>query len=698
MEPPPPPYVLPAPRAQEDKFAPPPLERRIINANRVPWIVPPQIMAPWQKTWSKWEADEVNNEGAFVFRGRRYRSESSCTWYDREHGRLLYLGHYTLPAGLLDVARFGAPAPPLPFFIMDGTRARPAPPSRWMYQNEKAPQWEVGKEMEVPNADRLPLVEGQDEGLAEGKGKAKAPGKEEEDQDAIGMDVDAEEPRQAPSNIITVQGLDANVSAPMFRQLAADHFYQSHSPPLAILRGQGLMWVRFEDVTCGRRAFGSLANVAPGVTVAFRRDKEFDDAVNYTHDVWTITATDEDDAAPPPYPRTFRASATSSGATPPPFNPPAFSYSPSPRPETANVDPPASPLVAALAISRLSGGDDVGPASSVSAPLFPIRPDLLPSPRPEAVDVESALVATPALISDRTTSSLDGGDDMGPPSSVSAPPSPIRLDSLPPPRPVTVDVESAPVSTPACLDCVFSSPIPATLRDLSTPPHIPPVTASTHGTCKKVTPPGIRSVRPRSPPLAPRAFLEREAALSGLHLDGRVSEWRMPAGIVSRKRPLSERLAEARQGPSLSERAGFLPLPSAPTASVLPLAVRLPTRDHNPRPKKQGRTNGYPQIPWQRPNRRGNRAGRVQLSAEDETTRVAAAEINTTITWSAPAVLQSPVAPTSGASFHGVAQPVATGSGAAVLEALAVEEAEVDEVDACWSTEGDEDDKMWPSC
>jgi hypothetical protein len=55
---PPPVYVLP------DRFAAPHVERRVIDPDRVAWIVPPAIPSNWNGRWLKWELDEVNGKPA----------------------------------------------------------------------------------------------------------------------------------------------------------------------------------------------------------------------------------------------------------------------------------------------------------------------------------------------------------------------------------------------------------------------------------------------------------------------------------------------------------------------------------------------------------------------------------------------------------------------------------------------------------
>jgi hypothetical protein len=51
--PPPPVYVRPPPAVTDDNLAARPLERRTLDADRVPWIIPPTIPANRNGKWDK---------------------------------------------------------------------------------------------------------------------------------------------------------------------------------------------------------------------------------------------------------------------------------------------------------------------------------------------------------------------------------------------------------------------------------------------------------------------------------------------------------------------------------------------------------------------------------------------------------------------------------------------------------------------
>ncbi|KAF7344174.1 hypothetical protein MVEN_01707800 [Mycena venus] len=147
-------------KAKEDKYAHQPWEKRIPYLSRVPWIVPPSVLPPWEKKWEKWELAEVNDQPAFVYRGAKVKIDAWNEWFDRALGRRLFFGRYTPPPGVVLPERYGAPVPLLPFFVIDGERARPRKPSYWMYPAKVSPSQLVGRPAPLPDLDELPLQEG----------------------------------------------------------------------------------------------------------------------------------------------------------------------------------------------------------------------------------------------------------------------------------------------------------------------------------------------------------------------------------------------------------------------------------------------------------------------------------------------------------------------------------------------------------
>ncbi|KAJ7241303.1 hypothetical protein B0H12DRAFT_1074518 [Mycena haematopus] len=284
---------------KKDKFHAEEPERKVIDTTRVPWVVPPPIQKGWGKKYQHYELDFLNDDPAWIYRGKGNKPSTSTMWVDRQLGRYLHFGRLAVEPGMLDEGRFGAPVPRHPFIIMDGEVARNQKPSRWMYPREKPAPHEVGKRAVAPDPSRLPLLHGSEEGEGKGKGKQD----EEETDDDVGMELDVPLPPIEPTNVVTIQGLDDSISAIMFRQLAADLLFRAGAMPLAILRGQGRMWLRLPDATQGRSAFGSVGHLATGLIVAYRRNEEFDEAVGYSRDLWehgTLEEPERHTPSPPP--------------------------------------------------------------------------------------------------------------------------------------------------------------------------------------------------------------------------------------------------------------------------------------------------------------------------------------------------------------------------------------------------------------
>jgi hypothetical protein len=100
------------------------------------------------------------------------------------------------------------------------------------------------------------------------------------------MEVVKFEEENPTTNVVTVTNTNQDISVQTFQALTRDAFSTSHACPLAILRAQGLIWVRFEDATAGRRGFGALGVVWKKMQISFRPNDEFDEAALYTTDVW----------------------------------------------------------------------------------------------------------------------------------------------------------------------------------------------------------------------------------------------------------------------------------------------------------------------------------------------------------------------------------------------------------------------------
>ncbi|KAJ7898770.1 hypothetical protein B0H13DRAFT_803740 [Mycena leptocephala] len=284
------------PDAAVDKFAAPKLIMRVIDASRVPWMVPPPIAAQHKSRYEKWALTDLDGSRAWVCQGKGRKERYVNEWFDRELGRRLCFGRFTEPPGVVNSRRFGAPVPRFPFYHPgDGVHALPRKASYWMYRTEKEVQGDAGMESSTPHPDELPRLMEVAAGAGRGKGKMVVqhgeesfePDDSEEDSDELeGMTVDDPEDEEIPTKVVVLDGLDRNVSAVMFYSLSRDHLAGGITPS-CIINAQGRMWIRFSDVSMGRRAFGALSGFSPGSVRTFASDNAFGDAAQYTQDIWS---------------------------------------------------------------------------------------------------------------------------------------------------------------------------------------------------------------------------------------------------------------------------------------------------------------------------------------------------------------------------------------------------------------------------
>jgi hypothetical protein len=171
-----------------------------------------------------------------------------------------------------------------------------------MYPSQEEANKYKGKRAEAPHYSRLLLVDEKSGSTNAGKGKVLDEGDMEgtySSDEENGMEVDRVEPDNPVSNIVTISDVNEGISAQTFRMMTADVFSNSNARPLVILRARGLIWVRFVDVTSGRRGFGALGAVWRNLRVEFQPNGEFDETALYTTDVWLREEQDDDSPAPP---------------------------------------------------------------------------------------------------------------------------------------------------------------------------------------------------------------------------------------------------------------------------------------------------------------------------------------------------------------------------------------------------------------
>ncbi|KAJ7878924.1 hypothetical protein B0H13DRAFT_1892445 [Mycena leptocephala] len=260
-----------APNAKKDQLAHRELSYRTIDPDRVPSS---------SEKWSKWELDSFQGAPAWVLRGRKRDVGADNMWHDRERRRFLLFGSFSVPLGVVEEGRFGAPVPRFPFLVVEGSRATPKEPSYWMYRSQAPARLDAGVVARPPHQIVSSTIERARRGSTGGKGKEhKVYEDDDEDEDLgeHGMDVDEPDPRDALSNVVVIDHLDANIDALMFRGLAADALYSCKVKPLVILRGQGR--IRSKGVWGAR-------SIAEGLEVSYSPDAAVDEVARYTRDIW----------------------------------------------------------------------------------------------------------------------------------------------------------------------------------------------------------------------------------------------------------------------------------------------------------------------------------------------------------------------------------------------------------------------------
>ncbi|KAJ6611810.1 hypothetical protein B0H10DRAFT_2223729 [Mycena sp. CBHHK59/15] len=358
--------VIPsAPSAATNKYAAPELVTHIVAKDRVPWIVPPTVvMGADRGTWEKYLLTDLDGVRTWVYQGKNKSVSAKNVWYDRNRRRQLHFGSFTPPAGIVDWQRFGSYVPRFPFVHPgNGHISIPQKASHWMYPTMAPTAAERGSEPQEPHPNQLPRlhdVRGQQRIWRDKNGRELQPPSDGEDDEEAGMDVDEPTAAETPSNVLTPRGLADDLTSIMFMTLAEDRFLAHRVNPVAVMRAQGMIWVRFTSAQEGERARGILATLDYGIEISYMPDSEFDDAAQYTTDVWTESMIQEEvDNAPPPSANPSSQTITSSSTAATTVDPPA---SLSVALSTPNVSaPPATP-----AISQVNAAEAVVPAPHAS--------------------------------------------------------------------------------------------------------------------------------------------------------------------------------------------------------------------------------------------------------------------------------------------------------------------------------------------
>ncbi|KAJ7164853.1 hypothetical protein C8R43DRAFT_1122732 [Mycena crocata] len=336
-----------------DRYAAPPIERRRVDSERYPWVVPPPVAVPPPKgKWQKWELSTFRDGKAWLGRGARARPSGVC-FFDRLQMRELYMRESPVPPGVLNDEVFGRPVPRYPFFYESGEnasyKAAPHRSSHWMYRSRAPGRGDIGRTALEPSARELPRLPehpardsaGQ---ILQDRPPSPTDGNESES-DEGGDESDSGDERpddDPPSAILCVSGVSMGLSAVNFAAIARDAFFHAEARPQTIVGSGQQMWLSFETISEARRARGTLIGLSEDITLSYGLVDRFMRAWNSSTDRWwQETMMDVEDSHDEPAPVITAPITDSSEA----------SFGPAPPTQVDTTlfgQPVATPIAAAL--------------------------------------------------------------------------------------------------------------------------------------------------------------------------------------------------------------------------------------------------------------------------------------------------------------------------------------------------------------
>ncbi|KAJ7149016.1 hypothetical protein C8R43DRAFT_1128779 [Mycena crocata] len=298
----------PSSKSSEDPYAARPVEHRVIDSERFPWIVPPAVATPPTGKWQKWVLSPFRDGKAWLGKGAKTRPSGDC-FFDRANLRELYIRDSGVPPGVIDDKVFGRPVPRYPFFYESGEnasyKAAPHRASFWMYKTRAPKKGDVGQTAREPAARLLPRLP--DHPARDSAGQIlddPAPRMPEPDDDASeygGAESDSgnDKPdRDPPSGVLCVSGIRRGMSAVDFAAVARDAFFHARARPQLIVSAEQQMWIKFETVGEARRAERTLIGLGKDLALNFGRADRFMRAWDSSNDRWTPeTMADLDDGS-----------------------------------------------------------------------------------------------------------------------------------------------------------------------------------------------------------------------------------------------------------------------------------------------------------------------------------------------------------------------------------------------------------------
>ncbi|KAJ7194909.1 hypothetical protein GGX14DRAFT_575907 [Mycena pura] len=277
------------------RSSPQTLERRVLDVQRHPWVVPPPILvAPQGQKWTDWISDKWEESTAWICVGRKQEITMKSKWFDRSRNRRLHFGHFSTMPGVLDWQTFGAPVPQFPFMHPDGQGgAVPKTRSVWMYPMEKPEKGTKGCTMVQPDAQRLPLLTPRESSDPLDVGApmdteptATQADEESEDDNVGGMDLDDPEARDSSTRSVVIDGLSVESSTSSFYDRTRSLFFRAGVSPVKVAWFEGRMWVLMKDRNEGQRAIGALAGLQGDRRISFGEEGDCLHAIEESSDVW----------------------------------------------------------------------------------------------------------------------------------------------------------------------------------------------------------------------------------------------------------------------------------------------------------------------------------------------------------------------------------------------------------------------------
>ncbi|KAJ7115225.1 hypothetical protein C8R44DRAFT_880546 [Mycena epipterygia] len=526
-----------APSATRNRYAAPEPERCTIAADRVDWVVPPPI-APARNDkgkWERWLLEDYNEQRKRELYFGRFDIPPGVLDYQR-FGAPVPPFPFIYPSGEVGIPHASsswmylsrAPAssdagremahpivtdlpPRLETGPTHSSHSSVAPTGSTTTEPPPSLPSPMPAPLDAPHEASTRRADDKGKGRDQrpdkkGKGKGRAETPAPEDSAAVpvlDMDVDYDDegggltletpgPREVASNALVVDGVAREVTAVLFRELAHEALWHARANPVAIVNGQGRMWIRFANASDGQRAFRTLNLIGHEIRVSFALDSDIHEASQYSRDIWTPESTEEMEIS---FPEAETASTTWLAMEHPRDNTPA------PAPVTAAgsmANTEAAPRV--LSMEQAASATNYVRRSQLPSAPRSMRGNAPLGGAPSATP-RVPFSAGPVFTGARPVPAPGAGTGLPIPSGWPVPASiPGRHESVALPR---EDLPPLPVRTPAPVALLPESraaPFPPRTTPRETPPGTPSRPSST-----RLAPAGSNFPAMETPPRLPLA-------------------------------------------------------------------------------------------------------------------------------------------------------------------------------------------------